>query len=54
MSGYRKYLTDEEYEVFRNWEMDPNTPSSKDIMYHFYRLMGMDVEYEEVLNIEDI
>lgn len=52
MSGYRKYLTDEEWEMIRKWEMDPNMPSGKEMMYNFYQFIGMDVDYDDIFNFE--
>ena len=54
MSGYRKNFSDEEWEMLRKWEMDPNMPSGKEKMYHFCKLLGMDVEFEDIFNFVEI
>lgn len=47
--GGRKRITDPEVIKFaREFENNPFTPTGKDIMYNFYKRMGMDVEYDEI------
>ncbi|MDO5859813.1 hypothetical protein [Methanobrevibacter sp.] len=52
-TAYRKYFSPEEWRVLRKWELDPHMPSGKDMMYNFLRLIGEDIEYDEVFNFED-
>lgn len=45
----RKRITDPEVIKFaREFENNPFTPTGRDIMYNFYKRMGMDVEYDEI------
>ena len=45
----RKRITDPEViRIARELENDPNTPSAKELMYGFYKAIGMDVEYDEI------
>lgn len=45
----RKRITNPEViEFAREFENNPNTPHAKDLMYAFYRSIGMDVDYDEI------
>lgn len=47
--GGRKRITDPEVIKFaREFEKNPFTPTGRDIMYNFYKRVGMDVEYDEI------
>ena len=45
----RKRITSPEtIEFARAFENNPYTPSAKDLMYAFYKSIGMDVDYDEI------
>lgn len=45
----RRRITDPEVIKFaREFERNPFTPTGRDIMYNFYKRIGMDVEYDEI------
>jgi hypothetical protein len=45
----RKRITGPEViRIARELENGPNTPSAKELMYGFYKAIGMDVEYDEI------
>lgn len=45
----RKRITNPETIRFaREFENNPYTPSARDLMYAFYKSIGMDVEYDEI------
>lgn len=45
----RKRITNPEtIEFARAFENNPYTPSAKDLMYAFYKSIGMDVDYDEI------
>ena len=45
----RKRITDPEfYRIMREQERDPNILSGIDIIYALYKMMGMEVTYEEL------
>ena len=51
-TAFRKELDSEDWRVLRKWELDPNMPSGKEMMYFFLRAMGFDVEFDDVFNFE--
>ena len=45
----RKRITSPEtIELLREFENNPYTPNTKDLMYAFYQKMGIDVDYDEI------
>ena len=45
----RKWITDpEEIRLAREREQDPNILSGKDRIYAFYKMMGMEIDYDEI------
>lgn len=48
--AFRKVFTPEEERVLRKVELDPNTPSGKEMMYYFLKSIGQDIEYGDVFN----
>jgi hypothetical protein len=47
----RKGITDPEVIKFaKEFEKNPSTPTGRDIMYNFYKHIGMDVEYDEIFS----
>lgn len=50
----RKWITDPEaIRLARERENDPNILSGKDVIYAFYRMMGMEIDYEDILPEEE-
>lgn len=45
----RKHITDPEaIRLLREFENSPYTPTAKEMMYNFYKKVGMDVEWDEI------
>ena len=44
----RRRLTHEKIELARKRLADPNILTGKDRLYAFYKMMGRDVEYDEI------
>ena len=45
----RKHITDPEaIRLLREFEKSPYTPSAKEMMYDFYKKVGMDVDWDEI------
>ena len=44
----RKITNPETLQLLREYETNPYTPSAKDLMYHFYQSIGMDVDYDGI------
>ena len=47
--GGRRIITDPEfYRIAAEMERDPNVLSGRDGVYALYKMMGMDIEYDEI------
>ncbi|WP_296877575.1 hypothetical protein [uncultured Methanobrevibacter sp.] len=47
----RKHITDPDaIRLLREFENSPYTPTGKEIMYNFYKSVGMDVDYDEIFS----
>ena len=46
--GRRKNISPEAIKVARDNERDPSVLSGEDRIYYFYKLMGMNIEYDEI------
>ena len=47
--GCRRWITDPEaIRLAREYENDPNTPSAKETLHAFYKMMGMEIELDEI------
>ena len=46
----RRRPTHEEIELARKRVADPNILTGKDALFAFYKMMGMDIEYDEIFS----
>ena len=47
----RKRITDPEVIKFaREFENNPYTPTGKDLMYNFFKSIGMEIDYNEIFS----
>lgn len=51
-STFKKPVTPQEWEEIRKQALNPNTPSGREMLYEFYRKMGMDVKLEDIFNFD--
>lgn len=51
-SSFKRTTNPEEIKVYQKRERDPNILSGKDMVYAFYQMMGMDIEYDEIFKLD--
>ena len=51
-SSFKRISNPEVFKIARERKRDPNILSGKDMVYSFYRLMGMEIYYEDIFKLE--
>ena len=51
-SSFKRITDPEEIRLSRKREKDPNILSGKDLVYAFYQMMGIEIDYDEIFKMD--